>query len=119
LLAIIAENDDLTAQIFEIDDGKTGGWTHHSFARAIGWAFDKDIRTIAVPKNLLEFGAKADRLLPRSKAKLTQDRVNYFCHDDWTLNPAKRLPPEIWKPQIESRQALEDTAKWYQSNDWL
>ncbi len=119
LLVIIAENDDLTAQLFEIDDGKLGGWTHHSFAKAIGWAFDKDIRTIAVAKNLLEFGVKADRLLRRGKAKLTQDRVNYFCHDDWTVNPIKRLPPEIWKPQIESRQGLKDTARWYRSNDWL
>lgn len=119
LMTIIPEHEDLTAEIFEIDDGKTGGWTQTSFAKAIGWAIGKRIKPIATPKFLLEFGAKADRLIRRDKAKLTQDRVSYFCHDDWTVDPAKRLPPELWTPQIETRQGLKDTAKWYRQNDWL
>lgn len=119
LMTIIPEHEDLTAAIFEIDDGKTGGWTQASFAKAIGWAIGKRIKPIATPKFLLELGAKADRLMRRDKAKLTEDRVNYFCHDDWTVDPAKRLPPELWTPQIETRQGLKDTAKWYRQNDWL
>ncbi|MEP2100875.1 MAG: NAD(P)H-binding protein [Parasphingorhabdus sp.] len=119
LMTIIPEHEDLTAQIFEVDDGKTGGWTQTSFAKAIGWATGRRVKPIATPKLLLELGAKADRLVRRDKAKLTEDRVNYFCHDDWTVDPAKRLPPELWTPQIETRQGLKDTAKWYRQNDWL
>lgn len=119
LMTIIPEHEDLTAKIFEIDDGKTGGWTQTSFAKAIGWAMGKRIKPIATPKFLLELGAKTDRLVRRDKAKLTEDRVSYFCHDDWTVDPAKRLPPELWTAQIETRQGLKDTAKWYRQNDWL
>lgn len=119
LMTIIPEHEDLTASIFEVDDGKTGGWTQTSFAKAIGWAIGRRIKPIATPKFILKFGAKADRLMRRGKAKLTEDRVNYFCHDDWTVDPAKRLPPELWTPQIETRQGLKDTAKWYRQNDWL
>lgn len=119
LMTIIPEHEDLTAAIFEVDDGKTGGWTQTSFAKAIGWAIGNRIKPIATPKFLLEIGAKADRLLRRDKAKLTADRVSYFCHDDWTVDPTKRLPPELWTPQIETRQGLKDTAKWYRQNDWL
>lgn len=119
LMTVIPEHEDLTAQIFEVDDGKTGGWTQTSFAKAIGWAIGRRIKPIATPKFLLELGAKADRLIRRDKAKLTADRVNYFCHDDWTVDPAKRLPPELWIAQIETRQGLKDTAKWYRQNDWL
>ncbi len=119
LMTIIPENEDLTTEIFEVDDGKTGGWTQASFAKAIGWAIGKRIKPIATPKFLLKLGAKADRLIRRDKAKLTEDRVSYFCHDDWTVDPAKRLPPELWTPQIETRQGLKDTAKWYRQNDWL
>ena len=104
LMTVIPEHEDLTAQIFEVDDGKTGGWTQSSFAKAIGWAIGKRITPLATPKFLLELGAKTDRLLRRDKAKLTQDRVSYFCHDDWTVDPAKRLPPKLWTPQIETRQ---------------
>ncbi|GAA0468494.1 NAD-dependent epimerase/dehydratase family protein [Parasphingorhabdus litoris] len=119
LMTIIPEHEDLTAQIFEVDDGKTGGWTQTSFAKAVGWAIGKRIKPIATPKFLLELGAKADRFVRRDKAKLTEDRVSYFCHDDWTVDPAKRLPPELWTPQIETRQGLKDTAKWYRQNGWL
>lgn len=119
LMTIIPEHEDLTAQIFEVDDGKTGGWTQTSFAKAVGWAIGRRVKPIATPRFLLELGAKADRFFRRDKAKLTEDRVHYFCHDDWTVDPAKRLPPELWTPQIETRQGLKDTAKWYRQNDWL
>ncbi|QTD55739.1 NAD-dependent epimerase/dehydratase family protein [Parasphingorhabdus cellanae] len=119
LMTIIPEHEDLTAQIFEVDDGKTGGWTQSSFAKAIGWAIGRRIKPVATPKLFLKLGAKADRLMRRDKAKLTEDRVSYFCHDDWTVDPAKRLPPETWTAQIETRQGLKDTAKWYRQNDWL
>lgn len=119
LLAVVPDHEDLTAQIFEVDDGLAGGWSQKGFAKAIGWAVSKRINTITVPKVILKVGAKFDRLLRKDKAKLTQDRVNYFCHDDWTTDPEKRLPANIWSPQIETGQGLKDTAKWYRSNDWL
>jgi len=119
LLVLLPEQEDLTAQIFEVDDGKPGGWTQASFARAIGWAIGKRISPGGLPKSLLRLGARADRLMRRDKAKLTADRVNYFCHDDWTIDPAKRLPSQLWQAQIETREGLKDTANWYRQNDWL
>ena len=64
-------------------------------------------------------GAKVDRLIRRDGAKLTSDRVSYFCHDDWTIDPQRRPPAQYWQPQIETRKGLKDTAKWYRQNDWL
>jgi uncharacterized protein YbjT (DUF2867 family) len=119
LLALLPEQDDLTAQIYEVDDGKPGGWTQASFAKAIGWAIGKRISAVGIPKSLLRLAARADRLVRRDKAKLTADRVNYFCHDDWTIDPQKRLPTQLWQAQIETREGLKDTAKWYRHNDWL
>lgn len=119
LLALVPYHDDFTAQIYELDDGKSGGWTQASFAKAIGWAMGKRITTVGLPKSLLRLGAKADRLVRRDKAKLTADRINYFCHDDWTIDPQKRPPAQLWQPQIETREGLKDTAKWYRQNDWL
>ncbi|WP_339825016.1 NAD-dependent epimerase/dehydratase family protein [uncultured Parasphingorhabdus sp.] len=119
LLALLPDQEDFTAEIFEVDDGKPGGWTQASFAKAIGWAMGKRITAVGVPKSLLRLGAKVDRLIRRDKAKLTTDRVNYFCHDDWTIDPQRRLPTQLWQPQIETRAGLKDTAKWYRQNDWL
>ncbi|MEP3225755.1 MAG: NAD-dependent epimerase/dehydratase family protein [Parasphingorhabdus sp.] len=119
LMTVIPSHEDLTAGIFEIDDGKTGGWTQTSFAKAIGWAIGKRVHPMSTPKFILKCGAKIDRVVRRERAKLTEDRVSYFCHDDWTVDPAKRLPPELWTAQIETRQGLKDTAQWYRQNDWL
>ena len=119
LFALLPEQEDFTARIFEVDDGRPGGWTQASFAKAIGWAMGKRITAVGVPKSLLRIGAMADRLVRRNRAKLTEDRVNYFCHDDWTIDPQKRLPTQLWQPQIETRQGLKDTAQWYRQNDWL
>ena len=119
LLALLPEQEDLTARIFEVDDGKPGGWTQASFAKAIGWAIGKRVSPVGIPKALLRIGAGADRLVRRDKAKLTADRVNYFCHDDWTIDPQKRLPEQLWEPRIETRQGLKDTASWYRQNDWM
>jgi len=119
LLALLPEQEDLTAQIFEVDDGKSGGWTQASFAKAIGWAMGKRISAVGIPKSLLRLGARADRLVRGDKAKLTEDRVNYFCHDDWTIDPLKRLPAQLWKPEIETREGLKDTVAWYRQNDWM
>ena len=119
LLALLPEREDFTAGIFEVDDGKPDGWTQASFAKAIGWAMGKRITPVGMPKLLLRLGARADRLVRRGNAKLTEDRVNYFCHDDWTIDPNKRLPTQFWQPQIETRKGLKDTAQWYRQNDWL
>jgi|TARA_R100001244_G_scaffold86820_3_gene66375 uncharacterized protein YbjT (DUF2867 family) len=119
LLALLPEQEELTARIFEVDDGKPGGWTQAGFARAIGSAIGKRVAAVGMPKMLLRLGARVDRLVRRGKAKLTADRVNYFCHDDWTIDPQKRLPARLWQPRIETCQGLEDTANWYRQNDWM
>jgi len=119
LLALLPEREDFTAEIFEVDDGKPGGWTQAGFAKAIGEAMGKRVATVGIPKSLLRLAARADRLARGDKAKLTADRVDYFCHDDWTIDPQKRLPKQLWQAQIETRQGLKDTAKWYRHNDWL
>ena len=119
LLALVPSHEDITAQIYEVDDGSKKPWTQADFAKAIGWAIGKRIKPLAVPKMLLKIGAKTDRLFRRDKAKLTADRISYFCHDDWSIDPAKRPPSAIWIPRIATRQGLKDTAGWYKRNDWL
>ena len=119
ILAITPEHEDLTARIFEVDDGRDIAWTQSGFARAIGEALGKQVKTVGTPKKMLDIGARMDRLFRRNRAKLTQDRVSYFCHDDWSIDPDKRLPAAIWQPMVETEKGLKKTAQWYRQNDWL
>jgi nucleoside-diphosphate-sugar epimerase len=119
LLALVPGGADVEHKLFEPDDGHAGGWTHKSFARAIGWAVGKRITPLPLPAFALRAAARGDRLLRRAAAKLTEDRVGYMCHPDWTVREELRPPPSRWRPEIGTREGLKATAKWYREAGWL
>lgn len=119
LLALIPAGEDVSDKVFEADDGHPGGWTHKSFARAIGWAVGKRITPLPLPAFALRAAARGDRLLRRAAAKLTEDRVGYMCHPDWSVRDEARPPASRWTPQIGTREGLKATARWYREAGWL
>ena len=117
LLALAAP--DAPGLTFEPDDGRPGGWSHREFGDALARAVGVPARTIAVPRFLMSIGARLDRLVRGTNAKLTPDRVAYFCHPDWVASPLKAPPPELWTARIDTDQGLADTARWYRARRWL
>ncbi len=104
-----------TKAIFEADDGVTGAWTHRNFARAIGNAVGRRVVALPTPKPALRLASGIERVVRGKDAKLTADRIEYFCHPDWTVDPAKRPPSELWLPEIETREGLAATAQSYRA----
>jgi nucleoside-diphosphate-sugar epimerase len=104
---------------FEPDDGREGGWGTVEFARALGRAVNRRVLPLPLPKTLLLIGARIDRLIRGSKAQLTRDRVNYFCHPDWAAAPHARPPADLWLPHIPTEEGLAATARWYKAQGWL
>lgn len=119
LLALATEREETTGAIFEVDDGHPGGWLHQDFAAALGKAVGRRVTTLSVPRWALNWGARGDRLVRRGAAKLTQDRVAYFCHPDWVVDPAKRPPTSLWEPKIGTEAGLKATADWYKAEGWM
>jgi nucleoside-diphosphate-sugar epimerase len=106
-------------RLYEPDDGKEGGWGTVQLARAIGHAMGRTVLPLPIPKPLLLAGVALDRLVRGSKAKLTRDRVDYFCHPDWTAAPHAHPPASLWKAQIPTEEGLAATARWYKAQGWL
>ncbi len=106
-------------RLIEADDGRPGGWTHDEFARAIGAAVGRRVLPMALPRPLMQLGARGDRLIRRHRAKLTPDRVAYFCHPDWTIDPEKRPDPSLWRPLVPTPEGLAATAAWYRAHSLL
>lgn len=119
LLALLPGGEDISHRIFEPDDGKRGGWSHYELARAIGWAVGKRPRVLGLSRRTMEIAAKADGMLRGKRAKLTLDRVGYFCHPDWVVSHGGRVPSTLWRPRVETREGLRSTAEWYRSEGWL
>lgn len=118
LLLALAATDGFSGEI-DPDDGRAGGWTHPEFARAIGRAVGRRVLALSLPRAVLMAGARIDRLLRGKRAKLTPDRVSYFCHPDWVADPANRAPANLWAPQVETDAGLVATARWYRQEKLL
>ena len=114
LLALTADNAPV-GQIYEVDDRQPEGWTHVDFAKAIADAMSRRALVLSTPRPILKLGSTIDRLLRGDKAKLTADRVNYFCHPDWRVDASARPESALWVPQIETRRGLRETADWYRA----
>lgn len=119
LLLALADPAAPRGLLVEPDDGRHGGWTHEQFGQALGQALGRRVMTISTPRPILNFCAGLDRLVRRDKAKLTADRVAYFCHPDWMVDPGRGAPEALWRPEVDTGQGLAETAKWYREAGWL
>ena len=119
LLALVPGWPGVARRTFEPDDGRAGGWSHTELAVAIGQAVGRRVWAPAVPAGLMRVGAWLDCRLRGRGAKLTPDRVGYMVHPDWVSSIDKTPPPELWRPQIETRAGLAATAQWYRAEGWL
>ncbi|MEC3949941.1 NAD-dependent epimerase/dehydratase family protein [Sphingobium sp. HWE2-09] len=119
LLAVAQESENSLTRSYEVDDGTPGGWDHRDFGAAIGRAVGRSVRTLATPEWLLTIAARADRMVRGKNAKLTPDRVDYFCHPDWVVTKRKQPPKRLWLPQIRTEDGLKATVAAYRLKGWL
>jgi uncharacterized protein YbjT (DUF2867 family) len=118
ILALLGEADTW-GETYEPDDGREGGWDHRHFARTLGRLYGKRAATVALPKPVLRLASGFDRLLRRDRAKLTPDRVGYYCHPDWVAAADRRPPAALWTPRVKTPTGLKETADWYRAEGWL
>lgn len=119
LLTLARETDISLARTYEVDDGTPGGWDHKDFGTAIGQAVGRAVRTIATPRWALGLAARTDRMMRGRNAKLTPDRVAYFCHPDWVADGASQPPRQLWTPQVATQEGLDATASAYREKEWI
>jgi uncharacterized protein YbjT (DUF2867 family) len=121
LMALAVNADGATRdEVYEVDDGRHGGWTHKELARAFAEAVGRDrVVALAMPAPMVRLGARLDRLVRRDRARLTPDRANYFCHSDWVSRTAMHPPKALWTPAIETRAGLAATARDYRDRGIL
>ncbi len=119
LLLLCAIRDDMLRSCLEPDDGRPHGWEHGELARAIAEAVGKKAIVPRVPAPLLSLAARGDLLMRGDNAKLTQDRVGYMVHPNWVSRGFEEYEKYFWQPQIDTREGLAATARWYEAEGWL
>jgi uncharacterized protein YbjT (DUF2867 family) len=119
LILALLDDPDSWSETYEPDDGREGGWDHRHFARTLGRLFGRRAFTLAMPGPMLRVASRLDRMVRRDGAKLTRDRVRYFCHPDWVATAEKRPPERLWSPSVKTPTGLKATAEWYRQQGWL
>ena len=119
LLALVPQRERTTSATFEPDDGTPGGWANDQMALAIGEAAGRRPRVLPLSRRMMSMAARVDQLLRRDRARLTCDSARYMSHPDWVVSEAARVPAEIWRPEIATRDGLRATADWYREQGWL
>lgn len=119
LILTVIDEPDTISETYEPDDGQEDGWHHRHFARTLGRILGKRPATFPLPRLLLHCASQLDRLVRRDRAKLTADRVRYFCHPDWVVTAERRPPRPLWEPEIRTPAGLRSTADWYKEQGWL
>jgi uncharacterized protein YbjT (DUF2867 family) len=119
LILRVIDDPETLSEIYEPDDGREGGWDHHHFARVLGRIYGKRATTLSMPKLVMRGASRIDTLLRRNQAKLTRDRVDYFCHPDWVVTAERRPPAALWQPRVRTPTGLKQTAEWYTAEGWL
>jgi uncharacterized protein YbjT (DUF2867 family) len=119
LILRLLDEPESWAETYEPDDGREDGWEHRHFARTLGRIYGKRAATLAMPRVALHAASRLDRLFRRGRAKLTADRVGYYCHPDWVVSAEKRPPEALWQPQVRTPTGLKETADWYRQEGWL
>ena len=105
-------------RVLEADDGSPG-YAHADLAQAIGRAVERRVRVAHMPAAALRLAARVDMRARGPRAKLTLDRARYLSHPDWTADPARRPPAELWRPRIGLDDGLAATAAWYRAQRLL
>lgn len=119
LLLACASSEVGARKTYEPDDGTTRGFEHREFAQLLGKAVGRRVLPLSLPGAILRTASGIERLLKGGAAKLSADRVRYFCHPDWVVRRAMMPPVRLWQPQVDAESGLAATAQAYREAGWL
>ena len=109
---------DETRGVFELQDGRDGGYTWDAIVAAAAGVRGKPIRKVQFPKRLLYGLACVSRGWARLRGTapmLTPGKFRELTHTDWVCDNAAFSHACGWTPRIEFAEGLRRTLAWHES----
>ena len=110
------------ASVYEIDDGREGGYGYADMASAAATALGRPAHRLPVPRSVMMAMAGANRLwqaLGGPTQILSRGKVNEIFHRDWTLHDRRLAPALGFTARYDLRRGFGDTILWYRRHGWL
>jgi nucleoside-diphosphate-sugar epimerase len=121
-VAAIVTTGERVNGVFEIDDGRAGGYSWRQIVEAAGAACGRPPLLVPVPAMVLRGLAPAFQAVARLTGKatiLSPGKVREMCHPDWVCRPAIGLLAAGWRPAISIEVGFTETVAWYRRAAWL
>ncbi len=112
----------LPASVYEIDDGREGGYSYGDMAAAAGEALGRSVRSMPVPRVAMEIIGWANGLrhaLGGAAQILTRAKVRELFHPDWVVHDRRLAATIGFWPRYDLKAGFRDTISWYRQNKWL
>jgi nucleoside-diphosphate-sugar epimerase len=115
-----AESDTKSGEIFFAANAQNHSMNEiiHSIADILG----KQVIDIAIPvtcARTIAFIVENVYEILRKPAPFSRDKIKELSYSQWTCSPCKAERILGWKAQIQIRDGLEMTHRWYKEKGWL
>jgi nucleoside-diphosphate-sugar epimerase len=120
-LALAVEHPQ-AASVYEIDDGREGGYSYNDIADAAAAALGRRAWRLAVPRPVMETIAQANTIAQSFGAPvqiLGAGKVNEIFHSDWTVHDRRLAAAIGLSPRYDLASGFRDTILWYRRHKWL
>jgi nucleoside-diphosphate-sugar epimerase len=121
VLALCLEGPPVPS-VYEIDDGREGGYRYADMADAASQALGRRARSLRVPRGVMATVAAANRLTQRLGGPaqiLSKGKVNEIFHSDWSIHDRRLAKATDFAPSFSLADGFRHTISWYRDRGWL
>jgi 2-alkyl-3-oxoalkanoate reductase len=115
---VLSLDRPLPSVVCEIDDGRSGGYSHGDMATAAARALGRRVRPLGIPQGFIETVA-AFNSLRRSAQILTPAKVRELFHPDWVAHDRSLAAATGFTARYDLSEGFRHTIWWYRSSGWL
>jgi nucleoside-diphosphate-sugar epimerase len=108
--------------VYEIDDGREGGYGYGDMEAAAAAALERAVRSLPIPRGIMKIVGWANGLrqaLGGSPQILTSSKVREMFHPDWTVHDHRLAATIGFRARYDLRAGFRDTVLWYRRREWL
>ena len=121
-IAHVVAEDTLAQGIYELDDGKRGGYSWRELSVAAGKARGRKVRCIYLPKSMVKLAGLVEVAIARRRGRapeVTPGKVSELYHPDWVCRYNLLQESSDWMPAVGLSEGLKETTAWYRQQGWL
>ncbi len=121
-IAHVVSEDTLAQGIYELDDGKRGGYSWRELSEAAGKARGGKVRCIYLPKSMVKLAGLVEVAIAKRRGRtpdVTPGKVSELYHPDWVCRHNLLQESSDWVPAVGLSEGLKETTTWYRQQGWL